>query len=182
MKRGESFDPIDMREKKLKRCLTRPFVEARDPNHGEAQRNRNEPKCKLNAGSPVQPSKRRVGLHPRPQKVAHQSQIPLVTRTHCKGSKRNQELQAVEVPDALDLSRIHTVTEGHVKAIGVPLRKDLGVNGVGMPELTPRWHDFGFRPLTAKEMEPSRSDIFRFAGYHGGKFGLTVAHTVGKVG
>ena len=59
---------------------------------------------------------------------------------------------------------------------------DLGINGVGMPELTPRWHDFGFRPLTAKEMEPSRSDILRFAGYHGGKFGLTVAHTVGKVG
>ena len=105
-----------------------------------------------------------------------------MTRKHCKGSKRNQELEAVELPDALDLSRIHTVTEGHVKAIGVPLRKDLGVNGVGMPELTPRWHDFWFRPLTAEEMEPSRSDILRFAGYHGGKFGLTVAHTVGKVG
>jgi hypothetical protein len=97
---------------------------------------------------------------------------------HSTGSKRKQKLEAVELPDALDLSRIHPVTERHVEAIGMPLSKELSINGVGMPELTTRGHDSWFRPLGAEEMEPPRSNILRFAGYHSNEFRPTVAHAV----
>ena len=38
----------------------------------------------------------------------------------------------------------------------------------------------GFGQRAAEEMEPSCSDILRFAGYHGSKIRLTIAHAVGK--